>query len=123
MTKAHGYFVYESTLRVPLIFRGPRIAPGVRVAPTVRAVDVLPTLLELMDLPRSQDSARNGPAAASPPRSTAALRRGSGRICRIADAAASLRMERPPLDSRRTVEIFSPRARSSTTSSVTRPSG
>ncbi|HEX2443949.1 MAG TPA: sulfatase-like hydrolase/transferase [Vicinamibacterales bacterium] len=52
----HGYFVYESTLRVPLIFRGPRIARGLRVAPTVRAVDILPTVLELMDLPRYQDS-------------------------------------------------------------------
>ncbi|MGH9315325.1 MAG: sulfatase, partial [Vicinamibacterales bacterium] len=50
----HGYFVYESTLRVPLLFRGPRIARGVRVAPTVRAVDVLPTLLELLGLPAGE---------------------------------------------------------------------
>jgi choline-sulfatase len=52
----HGYFVYESTLRVPLIFRGPRIAPGVRVAPTVRTVDVLPTLLELLGLPSGEQT-------------------------------------------------------------------
>ena len=52
----HGYFVYESTLRASLIFRGPRIAPGVRVAPTVRTVDVLPTLLELLGLPGRADA-------------------------------------------------------------------
>jgi len=49
----HGYFVYESTLRVPLIFRGPRIAPGARIVPTFRTVDVLPTLLELLGVSSS----------------------------------------------------------------------
>ena len=27
----HGYFVYESTLRVPLVLRGPGVAPGTRI--------------------------------------------------------------------------------------------
>ena len=27
----HGYFVYEATLRVPLVFRGPGVKPGTRL--------------------------------------------------------------------------------------------
>lgn len=46
----HGYFVYESTLRVPLVFRGPRIGPGVTVDVLVRTVDLYPTILELTSL-------------------------------------------------------------------------
>ena len=43
----HGLFLYDSTLRVPLIVAGPGVAAG-RVATTVaRGVDVLPTLLDL----------------------------------------------------------------------------
>jgi arylsulfatase A-like enzyme/Flp pilus assembly protein TadD len=43
----HGYFVYESTLRVPLVFRGPGITPGTRIDALTRSVDLFPTLLEL----------------------------------------------------------------------------
>jgi len=44
----HDPFVYEETLRVPLIVRFPAAAPAGRVVPEpVRHVDVLPTLLEL----------------------------------------------------------------------------
>jgi choline-sulfatase len=47
----HGLFVYDSTLRVPLIVAGPGVAAG-RVAPTVaRGVDVLPTLVDYAGLP------------------------------------------------------------------------
>ena len=46
----HGFFIYETTLRVPFIARGPGIAPGTRVETIVRGVDVLPTLLDLLDL-------------------------------------------------------------------------
>ena len=27
----HGYFVYEATLRVPLVIRGPGVKPGTRL--------------------------------------------------------------------------------------------
>ena len=44
----HGFFVYESTLAVPLLMRGPRIPAGLRLPVTVRSVDVMPTVLDLM---------------------------------------------------------------------------
>jgi len=44
----HGFFVYESTLRVPLIMRGPGIVPGTRIPVVARSVDLFPTVLELM---------------------------------------------------------------------------
>src|SRR5262249_43661304 len=48
----HGFFVYESVLRVPLIVRAPfsQTLGGRRVADVVRSVDVMPTVLELLDL-------------------------------------------------------------------------
>ena len=47
----HGVFVYESVLRVPLILRAPHVAPG-RIDDVVRLVDVMPTVLDLLGLPR-----------------------------------------------------------------------
>jgi arylsulfatase A-like enzyme/Flp pilus assembly protein TadD len=42
----HGVFIYDATLKVPLIMAGPGVAAG-RVAHTVaRSIDVLPTLLD-----------------------------------------------------------------------------
>jgi choline-sulfatase len=50
----HGFFVYQSTLRIPFFVRGPGVAPGTRLPGTVRLVDVFPTALELLGLPPSQ---------------------------------------------------------------------
>ncbi len=47
----HGFFAYETTLRVPLVMRGPGLAAGTTVAGTVRLVDVAPTALALLGLP------------------------------------------------------------------------
>jgi choline-sulfatase len=44
----HGFFVYESTLAVPLLLRGPGIPAGTRLATTARSVDLLPTVLDLL---------------------------------------------------------------------------
>lgn len=44
----HGFFVYETTLRVPFIARGPGITPGTKLGVVARTVDVMPTLLELL---------------------------------------------------------------------------
>ena len=44
---AHGFFIYDATLDVPLIVRGPGIEPGTRVAEAVQTIDLLPTVLEL----------------------------------------------------------------------------
>ena len=50
--QTHAMFVYESTLRVPLILSWPGHLPaGRRVAPLVRAIDVAPTLLDLAGQP------------------------------------------------------------------------
>lgn len=44
----HGFFVYDVTLRVPLILRMPgRIAAGGRVKTEARSIDLLPTILDL----------------------------------------------------------------------------
>ncbi len=47
----HGFFIYQSTLAVPLLFRGPGVVPGGRIPVTVRTIDLLPTLLELVGVP------------------------------------------------------------------------
>jgi len=47
----HGFFVYESTLRVPLIVRGPGVAPGRRMKGVARSVDLLPSVLDLLGVP------------------------------------------------------------------------
>lgn len=54
--KTHGIFVYDSTLRVPLIFHNPRILPNNKVIPgQVGLIDVMPTVLDLLGLPKSPD--------------------------------------------------------------------
>lgn len=44
--QAHGFFVYDATVQVPLIVAGPGIEPRV-VPDQVRIVDVLPTVLDV----------------------------------------------------------------------------
>lgn len=46
---AHGYFLYDTTVRVPLLVQGPGVSPGVLDTP-VSSVDVFPTVLELLGL-------------------------------------------------------------------------
>ena len=43
----HGFFVYQTTLAVPFILRGPSIVAGRRLARAVGLVDLYPTILEL----------------------------------------------------------------------------
>ncbi|PYR95269.1 MAG: hypothetical protein DMF84_01595, partial [Acidobacteria bacterium] len=48
----HGFFVYDSVLRVPLLMRTPYDALRARrVTDLVRSVDVAPTLLDLLAIP------------------------------------------------------------------------
>jgi arylsulfatase A-like enzyme/Tfp pilus assembly protein PilF len=48
----HGFFIYESTLRVPLIFFWEGNIPrGKRVKVPVRLIDIMPTVLDLLDVP------------------------------------------------------------------------
>lgn len=46
----HGFFVYDSTQRVPWFMMGPGVSPKVVETP-VSLVDVMPTVLETLDLP------------------------------------------------------------------------
>jgi arylsulfatase A-like enzyme len=46
----HGYFVYESTLRVPLVMHGPGVKPGSRLDKVVRTIDLFPTIVEIAAL-------------------------------------------------------------------------
>ena len=48
----HGIFLYDETIRVPLLFKLPgELLAGRRVATRVRLVDVAPTLLSMLSLP------------------------------------------------------------------------
>jgi arylsulfatase A-like enzyme/tetratricopeptide (TPR) repeat protein len=44
---SHTLFVYDSTMKVPLLVKAPGVPPGTRVDRQVRSVDVAPTILEL----------------------------------------------------------------------------
>lgn len=46
----HGFFIYQSTLAVPLLLRGPGVVPGVRIDSLVQTVDLFPTIVEMMGL-------------------------------------------------------------------------
>ncbi len=55
--KTHGVFVYDATVRVPLLFRFPRLLPRGRVYQgPVSSVDVAPTLLGLLGLPGGEET-------------------------------------------------------------------
>jgi len=48
----HGFFIYESSTRVPFVIRAPyERMHGRRIADPVRSVDLLPTVLDLMGIP------------------------------------------------------------------------
>jgi arylsulfatase A-like enzyme/Flp pilus assembly protein TadD len=50
--QGHGFFIYESTVRVPLIIRAPRPFPVARVGRIVEHVDIVPTILAMLDIPQ-----------------------------------------------------------------------
>jgi arylsulfatase A-like enzyme len=52
---AHGFFVYDATVSVPLIIRIPSAAlRGKKIAAQVQNIDIMPTLCELLGLPVPQ---------------------------------------------------------------------
>jgi choline-sulfatase len=67
----HGFFVYQTTLAVPLVLRGPGIAPAKRLTATAGLVDLYPTLPELAGLSLPEAAHPGGRSLA------AALRGGS----------------------------------------------
>ncbi|HZX10240.1 MAG TPA: sulfatase-like hydrolase/transferase [Acidobacteriota bacterium] len=54
--KTHGIFIYDSTLRVPLIFYNPKVLPEHRVInEPVSLIDIMPTVLDLMGFSQPLD--------------------------------------------------------------------
>jgi choline-sulfatase len=55
--ETHGFFLYQSTLRVPLVMAGPGVPSGERRRGPARTADVMPTLLKLasVDVPAGLD--------------------------------------------------------------------
>ena len=52
----HGIFIYDPTMKVPLIFRAPNNFPqGVTVESTVRIMDLMPTILDLVKVPLNRE--------------------------------------------------------------------
>ena len=47
----HGIYLYESTLRVPLVISGPGVVPGTIVDDAMSLADLTPSVLELAGLP------------------------------------------------------------------------
>lgn len=56
----HGDNVHDAGLRVPFVWRGPGIASGRRDQGVVSLVDVLPTLLELLGVPKEERPTLDG---------------------------------------------------------------
>jgi arylsulfatase A-like enzyme/Tfp pilus assembly protein PilF len=52
----HGFFAYETTLKVPLVMRGPGLPANTVVNGTFRLVDVAPTALALLGVPPLPDT-------------------------------------------------------------------
>jgi len=52
----HGYFTYETTLRVPLLYHGVDVAPNHVVNALVRTIDIAPTILGLIDAPALREA-------------------------------------------------------------------
>jgi arylsulfatase A-like enzyme len=47
----HGIFLYDSTIKVPLIFHGPGIIPkGLSIEKQVRTIDIFPTVLDILKI-------------------------------------------------------------------------
>jgi choline-sulfatase len=61
--QTHAIFVYDATVRVPLLIRYPAFTPAVYASP-VRSVDIMPTVLGILGLPGgdSTDGHDLGPA-------------------------------------------------------------
>jgi len=48
----HGIFLYDSTLKVPVIFHAPGAVPGgIEVTDLAGTIDIMPTILDLLDIP------------------------------------------------------------------------
>jgi arylsulfatase A-like enzyme/Tfp pilus assembly protein PilF len=54
---SHGYFLYDTTLRVPLLLRCPGVIPaGQNISAQVRTIDIAPTILDVLGCPALPDA-------------------------------------------------------------------
>ncbi len=69
----HGAYVYQASMRIPLVFRWPaEIAAGTRIGEPVSSLDILPTLLGLLGLEPPPDAVLAGVDLSARLRGTAA---------------------------------------------------
>jgi tetratricopeptide (TPR) repeat protein len=61
----HGFFTYQTTLRIPFLARGPGVKPGQRIESTVRLVDVFPTVLDMLGVKAPEGARFSGTSLAS----------------------------------------------------------
>src|SRR5579862_9831486 len=52
--RTHGFFIYDATIRIPLLISGPGVTSRV-IPDQVRIVDVMPTILDLLHAPAPSD--------------------------------------------------------------------
>ena len=54
--EGHGVFIYESTMKVPLIFYAENnLPPGKRIEARVRLIDLMPSVLDMLNIPVPTD--------------------------------------------------------------------
>lgn len=54
--RGHGVFLYESTMRVPLIFHAQNHLPSGEIISTrVRLIDLMPSILDIMEIPEPEE--------------------------------------------------------------------
>ena len=89
----HGDYLYDASLLVPLIFRGPGVRAGVVQGCQVSLVDVAPTLLDLANLPELEDHLGEGQSLSNEV---------AGGICverpALASNVAARHTDNPPVD-------------------------
>ncbi|HEY5908078.1 MAG TPA: sulfatase-like hydrolase/transferase [Vicinamibacteria bacterium] len=61
----HGFFAYQTTLRIPFLARGPGVQAGTRLRSTLRLVDVVPTVLDLVGIAPPKDARYAGVSLAA----------------------------------------------------------
>jgi len=61
----HGFFIYQTTLAVPFLIRGPGVVPGIRIENLVQTVDLLPTFVEMLGLGSVANAEVSGVSLAS----------------------------------------------------------
>ena len=106
----HGFFVYQPTIRIPIVLAGPGLPAGVRLAGRARTADLLPTLLAAAGIPGP--TGLDGADVIGGPRSSRELRRDRLPAHARLGAAPFLSHRGPEVHRRAAARAVRPRARS-----------